>query len=256
VGIYLFGQSLREYLRPGRFLPWIAIAIVLGGLALLWPRISPHTILRDRYANLSTMFVFHILALASAVYTAAIVSQEVEQKTIVYLLTRPVARWKLLLSRYVASSLVVCSITIICAVSVSFGVFGARGLSNPLLFKDIEAFFFGAFAYGGAFMLVSLVINRALLVCLLYAFGWESTAPNMPGELYRLSIFSYVQALASHPEQKDLGDAGKLMTGELGTNALTRGSGLITMLALSALACAASAWWFTHFEYVPREDAE
>ncbi|HSI72814.1 MAG TPA: ABC transporter permease subunit [Fimbriimonas sp.] len=251
----IFGQALREYLRPRRVIPWIMLGLICALLAYSWKFLEPKSDALHQYANVSSMLVFRIVALASAIFTTAIISQEVEQRTIVYLLTRPVARWKLLLIRYLASVLVVAVLGILAALFTSFGAFKTLG-GNELLSKDILALVVGAFAYGALFLFVSLLFNRAMLVCLLFAFGWETSVPNMPGEMGRLSILTHLQAIAEHPNTQDQSKLLGLATGALGTNTISASSawgvlGFITLICLGL-----SAWWFTHFEYVPREDAE
>jgi ABC-2 type transport system permease protein len=195
------------------------------------------------------------LALASAIFTTAILSQEVEQRTIVYLLTRPVPRWRLLLTRYAASVIVVALVGAFAAVVTSFGAYGGNFLSNPLLGRDLLALGVGALAYGALFLFVSLLFNRALIICALFAFGWESSIPNLPGDLYRLSVFSYLQAIAEHPTSGGSGVLA-LLSGTAGEGGITRTTAFLVLGAMVVGLLLASAWWFTHFEYVPREDAE
>lgn len=254
---FLFGNSFRDNLRFTRLLPWLA----LGGLALMmgatWSRLNPEASLVEQYSNVVKIFVLHLLALVSAVYTTAILSQEVEQKTIVYLLTRPVPRWKLLLFRWLASVCVVTLIGWLGLMLVSAGAYKSGWLSNPLLIPDMKAVFFGSFAYGALFLLVSLLFNRAMIICLIYAFGWELSVPNMPGESYFASVFSHMQAIAQHPagassDNKVL----QAMMGDLGINTLSPGTSYAVLILLTTVCAGLSLWWFSTFEYVPREDAE
>jgi ABC-2 type transport system permease protein len=250
----IFSQALREYLRPRRVLPWLLLAMLCFVLAAFWNRLSPSSTQVDRYANVSAMLVFRLLALASAIFTTAIVSQEVEQRTIVYLLTRPVPRWRLLLTRYVASVLTVSFVGVFAAVVTSIGAYGGDFASNPLLGKDILALIIGALAYGALFLFVSLLFNRALIICALFAFGWESSIPSLPGDMYRLSVYSYLQAIAQHPGSDQPNALSKLSG--VTSSAITTSQAYVTLGILVVSLLALSAWWFTHFEYVPREDAE
>lgn len=253
--IYLVTQALKEFLRVRRLLPWILLAGLTFLLGSVWHVLSPNSPQVDQYAQVSAILVFRVLGLASAIYTTAIISQEVEQKTVVYLLTRPVERWKLLMTRYLASAIVVALIGVGSTIALSIAVY--HGFGNPLFVKDVEAMIIGAFAYGALFLFVSLLFNRSMLICLLFVFGWETSVPNMPGELYRLSIFSYLQSIAEHPQSQALGRSlMALVSGTLGTNTVSSGTAITTLVVVMALGLAASAWWFTHFEYVPREDAE
>src|ERR1044072_4020259 len=126
---YLYTSSLREFLRFKRLFIWVLIAFAGMGVAAIWPYLSSQATLAQQYTTVSQIFVFHVLALVSAIYTTAIVSQEVEQKTIVYLLTRPVSRWKLLITRYLASATVVALLGILGVLLVSFGIYKGGALS-------------------------------------------------------------------------------------------------------------------------------
>jgi len=250
----IFGQALREYFRPRRFLPWMFLAALCLLMAFKWDSMQSGASASDSYGQVSSIFVFHILALASAIFTTAIISQEIEQKTIVYLLTRPVPRWKLLTLRYLASVIVVSTVGIMCAVLASVGAYHGSG-SNPLLVKDCVALIVGAFAYGALFLVVSLMFNRAMIICLLFAFGWETAVPNMPGQMYLLSIYSYLQAIAQHPSA----GANKLLgflTSSNGDNTLSASTSYMAMTGFVAVLIGLGSWWFTNFEYLPREDAE
>lgn len=246
----IFGQAMREYLRLKRLAPWLALSMLCLVLSCYWVKLDPESTASGRYGIVSSILVFHLLALASAIFTTAIISQEVEQKTIVYLLTRPVPRWKLLLIRYVASVIVV---TLVGAIAAGLTSLGAG--SSSLLSNDVIALGVGAAAYGALFLFVSLLFNRALIICALFAFGWESSIPNMPGEMYRMSIFSYLQAIAQHPSQGDNRGLA-ILTGTASNNVISRSAAFMDLGFLVVVLLAASAWWFTKFEYVPREDAE
>ena len=95
------------------------------------------------------------------------------------------------------------------------------------------------------------------LLCLLFSFGWESFVANLPGELYRLSIFSYLQSIAKH-DQVELSENRLLafISGSMGSQQIGVVTAWVSMTGLIVGALALGCWWFGHFEYVPREDAE
>ena len=251
----IFMQAVRENLRFRRVIPWLFLGgVVVLGFALNWETFQPGADKETQYAAVSSIFVFHILALISAILTSTILNQEVENKTIVYLLTRPVPRWKLLFFRYLACSLVVAALASINAVFASAGVY--HGLSgNSFLIKDIAALTVGAFAYGAFFMLIGLLFNRAMIVCLLFAFGWETAVPNMPGQMSYLSINTYLQAIAQHPSTGSNKGLAAL-SAALGENSISTSTGYLTMIVFIVVLVVFGAGWFTHFEFLPREDAE
>lgn len=254
---YLLTSSLREFFRPKRLIIWIVVAFFGMGLAAVWPTLSPDSTKADQYSVVIEILTFHFLALSSAIFTTSVVSQEVEQKTIVYLLTRPIARWKILIFRYLASAVVVAALAILGAIFVSIGVYKGQAFSNPLLLRDLFAVVVGAFAYGAVFLLVSLLFNRAMIICLLYAFGWETSVPKMPGEMYRLSIYSHIQAISQHPAPStDNNVVTRLLTASFSTNLISSSVAIATLILATVALVSVSSMWFSKFEYVPREDAE
>jgi ABC-2 type transport system permease protein len=251
----IFTHALRDYLRPRRIIPWLLLAGVCLLLAAVWRQLDRTATQADQYAAVSSILVFRLMALASAIFSTAIISGELEGRTIVYLLTRPVPRPLLLLSRYAASVVVVAALGIVSALATSVGAYGVKFLSNPLLGMDIVALIVGAVSYGALFLFVSLIFNRALIICALFAFGWEASIPNLQGDLFRLSVSSYLQAIASHPA-----DAGNralaLFQGSLNAGAISSSQAYMILGSMVLLLLGVGSWWFTHFEFVPREEAE
>lgn len=253
IEFFIFRVALLDYLRLRRIWIWIVLALVSMAIANTWRNEGGN--LDEIYAQVIEGMVFKILALASAIFTTSIVSQEVEQKTIAYLLTRPIDRWRLLLARFLASTTIVIVLGIVSTICVGIGTFQGEWASNPAMMRDIVAIVFGAFGYGALFLLISLMVNRAMIVCLLFAFGWETAIPNMPGEVYYLSIFSYVKAIADHVPFQVNNPLG-LLAGALGTTTIARGTAMAVLSLVAVGLVTLSCWWFSSFEYVPREDAE
>jgi len=253
MGLYLFSHSLREFLRFRRIFPWVILCALGVVVAILWPYVVGAQTQAQQYADLSSMLAFHLAPLAAAIIVTSIIGQEVEQKTIVYLLTRPISRWKLLLSRYLAACIVVAGISILCTLALSIAIFH-NPLRNELLVPDFLAILCGSFAYGSLFLMFSLLIVRSMIPCMLF-FVWEVSIPNMPGDIYHLSIYSYMQGIAQHPvvdQQKGVA----FLTGSMSNNLLTPSTSYASLIGCALVLGALSLWWFSRFEYVPREDAD
>lgn len=256
IGPYLYRQKLAEILRPGAFAVWGIVVLAVYGLSLGWVQLSRGIQGVDAYVQLTSMLAFRVLALASAVFATSVVSQEVEQKTIVYLLTRPISRARLLLWRAPAAMTAAFGVGAASVLACALATFGPSGLGQAMVWRDVLAVAGGAAAYGGLFVLFSLWLNRAMVYSLLFAFGWEVFLPNFEGKLYYLSIFTYLTSAADHPEPAENVRAMlQALSGQLGQGVSATTAWLA--LPLIAAGCMAlGAWWFTRFEYVPREDSE
>ena len=259
MGAFVFQSAFMEFFRAKRVVVWVIVAIGIYAAATAYVRLGGADA-EDAYATLSSLLVFRLLPLASAIFSSAVLSQEIEQKTIVYMLTRPVPRQIFLTMRTLASALSVFVVTSIAAVALSLAVYGSSGPTNPFLLRDLVAIAVGSLAYGSLFVLISLMVNRAMIISLLFAFAWETSVPSMPGSIYLMSISTHLTAIAQRPSSgAPSGGRGGVLTivaNALGTNTLSPTVGWVVMVALIAFCIVFGAWWFKHFEYLPREDAE
>lgn len=254
IGAYIFRQALGDYARFSKIIVWLVVVAAVFGIAKVYHFVIPHQASRDAYAMMSSVIVFKILPLSAAILSMGVVAQEVEQKTIVYLLTRPIPRKQLLIFRTLAAALVVFVVTVIAACVTSFAFYGAS--YNEYLVRDIRALAFGSLAYTSAFVLVSLLVNRAMIVCLLFAFGWETLIPNISERMQYLSISSYVTSVSERPAGSVESGLEKVLTTILGSSMIPTQSAYIVLVAMIALALFGGAFWFERNEYIPREDAE
>jgi ABC-2 type transport system permease protein len=151
------------------------------------------------------LFVRFIVPVLGVFYGTALVADEVEDKTITYLFTRPIQRGAVLMGKYLAylvcTALVVLpSVMIVYFMIVPFSDVPATFL---LLVKDLGILAIGLAVYGALFALVGAVLKRPLVIGLVFAFGWEQMALLMPGYLKRFTLAHYVQALVPHAMPSD-----------------------------------------------------
>lgn len=253
---FIFQAALRDFLRFRRVFAWLLVALGMFAIAKIFLSVWPSKDLSESYSMLSSLLVFRVLPLASAIFSSAVIGQEVEQKTIVYLLTRPIERWKLVSLRLLASAVAVAVISAVTMMLVSVAVYG-NPLANPLFFKDLVAIIVGALAYGSLFVFVTLLMSKAaMVVCLLFAFAWETAVPNMPGSMSALSVSSYLSAIAQRPSAAGGTGVFGNLANSLGVNAFSAQTGWIVLTLMIAFFGGLCMWWFSTFEFLPREDAE
>lgn len=254
---FIFSHAFRDFSRLKRLAGWFFVALAMFGMAkgfMSLNDIEP----AKAYSLLSALLVFRILPLASAILSTAVISQEIEQKTIVYLLTRPIDRYRLLLFRSLASMLVVMIVTVFSWAAVGIATFGMGFISNPYALRDLVAIAAGAVAYGSLFVFVSLLFNRSMIFNLIFAFAWETSIPSMPGNMSLLSISTYLNSVAQRAPT-ETGPNGGAALGNLanaiGSSSVSPGIAWLVLILLSGVCLLAGMWWFTKFEFVPREDA-
>jgi ABC-type Na+ efflux pump permease subunit len=160
------------------------------------------------------LFLRFIIPVLGVFYGTSLVADEVEDKTITYLFTRPIRRGAVLLGKYLAY--LVCT-TLVVLPSVMIVYFLLVPLdeipaSFMWLVTDLALLAAGIAAYGALFALVGAVLKRPLVVGLVFAFGWEQLAMVMPGYLRRFTVAYYLQSLVPHSMPAEGGVASLLQT--------------------------------------------
>lgn len=247
--------ALNDALRPQRIAAWLFAVGIVFLVGLFWRNIvSSQMSPLEAYGQLAQVFVYRITALAAAVLSMGVIAQEIEQKTVVYLLTRSIPRWQMLLGRILAAIVLVAAVGILAALAGSVAVMGPRAVGSPEVTRDMFVVVLGACAYVPLFVFISLLVNRAMIVSLLFAFGWETFAQNLSG-MRPLSVLTYMNGVAAH---KDIRAQGMLtfFAGDMAVSRMSFGLSLAVLVGVGLAFTLIGAWWFTHFAYSPREDAE
>jgi hypothetical protein len=113
----------------------------------------------------------------------------------------------------------------------------------------------GALAYSSLFLLLATLVSRPLIFGLLFAFGWETWVPNLPGDFGKVSLMAYLRVLAPHPQpQSDTMDIGSLSS-MLNPSTITAHLAWGVLVSVIVACLAASLMVFSYKEYAPR-DAE
>jgi ABC-2 type transport system permease protein len=256
---FVFRTALRDAIRPKRLSIAVLLVLLPGVIGLLWRLFSP----ADRfdasevYNTLAAQLIFGFtLTILAVIYGTGVLSQEIEGRTIVYLLTRPMPRWRILLAKF-AGAWVAITVTVVLAETLlALAVFGGRP-DWARLGVDLRILPLGALTYGALFLLLATFLNRPLMVGLLFAFGWESWVPSLPGGFSRLSIMSYLRVLAPHLKEtadaQEGGGLGNLLLASTPAEIPVRDAWIaVPLVAIAALGLA--LYLFSVREYVPRED--
>ncbi|MBI3263775.1 MAG: ABC transporter permease [Acidobacteria bacterium] len=157
------------------------------------------------------LYLRFIVPVLGIFYGTALIADEIEDKTITYLFTRPIPRGAVLVGKYLAyltcTILVVLpSVMLVYFLLVPIGSASLVG-SFPSLVTDLGLLALGLAVYGSLFGFVGARLKRPVVFGLVFAFGWEQAALIFPGYLRRFTVAYYLQALVPHamPEQSTLG---------------------------------------------------
>lgn len=139
-------------------------------------------------------------------YGTALIADEVEDKTITYLFTRPIPRSAVLLGKYLAY--LACTIFVVLPSVVVvwllvIPIAGQLGANVLDLIKDLALLAAGLAIYGAVFAFVGAALKRPLLAGLVFVFGWEQVMLALPGYLKRFTVAYYLQGLVPQAMPSD-----------------------------------------------------
>jgi len=139
-------------------------------------------------------------------YGTSLMADEVEDKTITYLFTRPISRGAVLVGKYLAylgCTVFVVLPSVVLVYLLVVPLRGSLGAAFPDLLKDLLLLTLGLAVYGAVFACVGALFKRPLLVGLIFIFGWEQAALAFPGYLRRFTVAYYLQAIVPHAMPSD-----------------------------------------------------
>lgn len=191
---------------------FLRILVALGAPILEGPRAdgATQTIRMAGPAIFGLMiWVFYLrftVPVLGVFYGTALMADEVEDKTITYLFTRPIRRGAVLFGKYLAY--LACTIfvvlpSVMLVYLLVVPMQGSLGSSFLDLVKDLALLALGLAVYGALFAFIGAKFKRPLLVGLIFIFGWEQAALAFPGYLKRFTIAYYVQGLVPHAMPND-----------------------------------------------------
>ncbi|MEU1586456.1 ABC transporter permease subunit [Micromonospora sp. NPDC005710] len=173
-----------------RFLLLLPLPLVLLGLAVLCRSlgVDPRQWGPSVLVGLGLAVVLPVVAL---IIGTGVLGAEIDDGTVVHILTKPLPRWQIVLPK-LAVAAGVTAVT----VAVPLYVAGVLADSVRLGLGLAVAAALGALAYSALFLALSLVTRRPVLLGLVYVLIWEGLLGNFVSGTKVLSIQQYVIALA------------------------------------------------------------
>ncbi|WP_433312954.1 ABC transporter permease subunit [Micromonospora sp. CA-269861] len=173
-----------------RFLLLLPLPLVLLGLAVLCRSlgVDPGEWGPPVLVGLGLAVVLPVVAL---IIGTGVLGAEIDDGTVVHILTKPLPRWQIVLPK-LAVAAGVTAVT----VAVPLYVAGVLADSVRLGLALAVAGALGALAYSALFLALSLVTRRPVLLGLVYVLIWEGLLGNFVSGTKVLSIQQYVIALA------------------------------------------------------------
>lgn len=173
-----------------RFLLLLPLPLLLVVLAVLARSagVDPERWGEPVLAGLGLSVVLPVIALICG---TGVLGSEIDDGTVVHILTKPLPRWQIVLPKLA----VAVGVTTLAA-ALPLLVAGVLADSVRLGLALVAASAFGALAYSALFLASSLVTRRPVLLGLVYVLIWENLMGGLLSGTRVLSIQQYVVVIA------------------------------------------------------------
>ena len=188
----LIGVTLRGLLGRRRTI-LLALLAGLPVLIALLIRVSGGRPDADRI--LDTLVVRTVMPLIALIIGTASIGSEIDDGTAVYLIIKPIARWRIAAAKILVAAGLTAAMVIPAVVLTS--VLLGRGDMATTLVGFSVACLVGGSAYAAAFVALSLFTTRALLLGLAYVLIWEGVLSGLLEGTKFLSIRQATLGLAA-----------------------------------------------------------
>jgi len=141
-----------------------------------------------------------IVPLVALIAGSAVVNEEVENRTITFLFTRPMARAALFIGRWLATLVLVSILLVggaqlvILGAEIRLAADGAE-IAAGIPARYLWATFMGGATYSILFAMLGIFLRHPMIVGLGYVFAFEALIANLPGESQSLSVQFYLRSI-------------------------------------------------------------
>lgn len=144
---------------------------------------------------IEALIVRTVLPLVALVIGTTAIGAELEDGTAIHLLTKPVARWRIVGGKLLAAVPPTAGLLALSTLATGLLIGGERGGAATAVALTV-AVAVGALLYVTVFLALSVVTSRALVVGLVYVLLWEGLLAGLFEGTQVLSIREYVLAIA------------------------------------------------------------
>ena len=154
---------------------------------------------------LDSLVIRTVLPLIALVIGTSTIGSEIEDGTVVFLLGKPIARWRVALAKLTVAAGLTAALTVPPIVVTGILVGGFGGSSMGTAFGFALAAIAGGTAYAVAFAALGVVTTRALVVGLGYTLLWEGVLAGLLDGTRFLSIRQATLGVAAALTGEDAG---------------------------------------------------
>ncbi|MGH9173742.1 MAG: ABC transporter permease [Vicinamibacterales bacterium] len=231
----ILGLTLRQFIG-GRAIRIVFIFSLVPAIFALIYALEPGDLTaREFVAGMFQEFIAPtLLPIATLILATNALGNEVEDRTMVYLVLKPISRARIILEKF-GAVLIVATLLLWEGTLLAY-LLAMRGDAGDHVDQILAIFFaelVGVLGYGALFMAISLIVPRALLAGLIYSLLWETTFGRFIPGIRLISVRHYIQSVYVRIVDNPAVELDQ---------AMRLGPALIVIALLVAVALAVATW--------------
>lgn len=203
---------------------------------------------------LMVFFLQFYIVILSLFFGTSIVAEEIEGRTLPYLITRPLTKPGIIVGKFGAYALLM-ALMVTVNLALSYFIMNGYRLGEASLYLTFMRYAgvlgLGVLAYTAFFVFLGAVLKRAILVGLVFGFGWENVIQYFPGSTQKFSLVHYLKSLL--PYRPAPGGKSYLSLLLFRLEPTTPAVSILTLAAVTAVLLALACWIFRTKEYLFEE---
>jgi ABC-2 type transport system permease protein len=140
------------------------------------------------------LIITAVLPLTALMFGTSVLGDEMEDGTAVYLLTKPMPRWEVLIPKLLGAWLLTAAFLL--TSTVVSGLIAIESGGREVVFGATVAVVLGSLVYTTLFVMLSVLSTHALIIGLLYVFIWEGALAGLFEGVRYLSVRHYTLGVA------------------------------------------------------------
>lgn len=197
-GLALIWLTMRTILFDKKTILVILMLLALLAIPAQWLREPPSddegAAMQGFLMIIVILYLQFIVLYVCLLYGSSVITSEVEDRTLTYLLSRPITKLEIIVFKYIGY---VISVFLLFALPTVLNYLmmapyeeGASGISSNADFLAfcLGGMFMGIMAWGAFFMMLATMVKNPLMPGLVYCLFWESLIANIGGNISKVTL--------------------------------------------------------------------
>jgi ABC-2 type transport system permease protein len=202
------------------------------------------------FSNVLVIYIQLLIPVLALLFGTLNINEEMDHKTLIFLTTAPIPKPAIIVGKF-AVFVTLSAIIVNSGFLLSFIIINVNHFGNMVHVSEFLSFMgvgiLALIAYMALFTLMGVLMKKALVLGLMFIFGWENVVQYFPGTTQKFTISHYLKSLLPFTNQSSNSILSIL------TNLLEPSStveSITVLLLLTVITLVGACYIFQNKEYV------